>query len=268
MNYYFPIGVVRALSIVHPRRLSLPSSADIVRFISAAHCAMVWVFPLNSIRRDGRPRLYGTFDAAMSICIPRSSRSLIVSRDTPVSRDNSANVKDWPRYSRVRLVDVLLACSIRVAQRQLSLVYGFVLSILSMECSTDGRGPMSAQKTEKSLHNGSTVIPFAPYRGYDECFGFVHRFHMLAHTWYSAPRDLPCLSFAAICFLRVLHVQRSIFSFLRFSSKATTVAPQMQRHSHWYLRRCSSDRAMTVKDPNRAPMGSMCGSPSLVTCIA
>lgn len=185
---------------------------------------------------------------------PFESRANIVSRDIPISRAHWVSVIDRVWNVIILLVEVLLACSILVAHRQLSLVYIPALSMRSREYAREGLSPTSEMKTEKLFHLGSTVIPFAPYLGYDAWFGFVHRFHILAQIWYSAPLAFPCFVFDAISFLRVSQVQRFVFSFLRFSSKATTIIPHKHWHSHWYRLLCSSDRPRTVKEPYCCPM--------------
>lgn len=68
-----------------------------------------------------------------------------------------------PLMTKILFQRVLLFCSARVAQRQLSGLYGPLLSRRSIVCLGLGRGPMSIMKfSNDESHRAQTLMPRPP----------------------------------------------------------------------------------------------------------
>jgi hypothetical protein len=195
--------------------------------------------------------------SARSADQPRRNLMPRVSTLTPSSLAHCDSVCDRPLNSMTKLFDLLLACSMRSAQRQFAFEYGPLKSMRSTECFGDGRGPMSAKNVSNFFHDGSTVTPLSPYPIYDLWFGLVHLVHIWLHALCSGVFVIPCVVRSRMRFLRNSHMHVSFFNFSKFPVNENTVFPQTQRHSH----RPCSDRAATVREPNVLPMRFMMGFP-------
>lgn len=128
------------------------------------------------------------FDGARisSIDRPCLRRFLIVQCGSPVTSAHSTTVRVLPSCVSLRLRLLLRACSVRVAQRQLSGSYGPFTSLRSRLCRAEGLGPKSAIKASKlSCHRAHTTIPRPPYSAYPTTVGTVHLRSMPYQAWYS-----------------------------------------------------------------------------------
>lgn len=191
---------------------------------------------------------------AFSTDQPLTKRADSVSGFKPTSRAHLAKVCDLPKRAKIVLFDLLLFCASIVAHRQLSREYGPSLSLRSTVCRRLGLGPMSARKAAKSFQRGSRVIPRPPYMAYAFARTLKQRFRI--------PHQMSCsgvfvrlwVIVAARLNALLAQVQWLLLYLSKLPVKATTVAPQMQRHSHCRRAFCSSLWATTVKDPKCFPV--------------
>lgn len=182
----------------------------------------------------------------------------IASALTPISLAHWAVVWVRPLSVIIRLVRLLFACSIGVAQRQFSGEYGPSLSgHLSSVCFGEGRNPMSAKNVSKESHLSATTIPRPPYRKNDWFLLLRHLLSIPPHIRCSGVLFNPCivLLFAARARKAHLHLSDVLFlGFCKFPEADMMNAPHVHRHCHSDLVACSSDRPMMVRDPKTSPI--------------
>jgi hypothetical protein len=110
-----------------------------------------------------------------------------------VIKAHSAKVRFSPLNVIQRVLQVFDPCCLRVAQRQFSGLYPWLLSILSMDVP-GGRGPMSERNATKlSRQRGQTVIPRPPYFSHAWWFLFSHRPFIEAQDLNAPVLLLPCV---------------------------------------------------------------------------
>lgn len=194
--------------------------------------------------------------SATSTGHPAASLALMVCGFMPTSRAQSINTIVRPNASRRTVLRRLTDCSRTVAHRQFSGEYGPLLSLRSMECAGEGRGPMSTRKCAKVLHRSHTVIPRPPYRKYPGLEGLPHRCFMPSQTLNSGSEAIgvrPDLRLA-YCW----QPQEVVFPVRRLLRLTMEVLPQSHEQSHIDLLYGESSALLTAtKKPYRFPETSM-----------
>lgn len=184
-----------------------------------------------------------------------SRRSRVLSL-IPISRAQAAIGRVWPLNESRRILLLFRACSAYVAHRQFSGEYGPSLSIRSMLCFGDGRGPISLKKFSNNRHRGATVMPRPPYLLYELALGLSHRFRMPDQIAYSTVLDWWCVT--ALRYAESLKAQRHLSP--RFAKRLprliTTTAPQTHWQINWPRPACWYP--VTVREPKRWPTDICC----------
>lgn len=198
----------------------------------------------------------GVLSAFSTDHLSKFSRRSSASGESPTLRAHWLVFMVKPSNVINLLFDLLLACSSRVAQRQLLNVYGPSLSgKRSIVCFGDGNDPISAKKASNECHLAETLIPLPPYRENERLFGFSHLL--------SIPLQILCSAVLA----KPWEVLRSFTAFLsehrqtvdrferKFPVEQVTIEPHTHRHSHLEMAR-GPERPRTVREPNIWPVMS------------
>lgn len=154
-------------------------------------------------------------------------------------------------------VERLLACSLRVAHRQLLGKYPRSLSIRSIVWRGEGFSPISDIKSVKSCHLSHTLIPRPPYRWKCVFLGFPQRCFIQVQALYIRLSAKPCFAALRADSFCKQPQERHLF-FFKVLPTATLLLPQSQRHSHCGLPNLSLwARPKTKSLSNRLPVKSM-----------
>ncbi len=153
-----------------------------------------------------------------------------------------------------RVVCLFRRCSESRAQRQFAASYPRSLSMRSMLCAGDGRGPMSRRKTEKSSHSGLTTIPRPPYLEKLLSFGLLQRWRMAFQISYSGiVPEAPCFLLESPNCSRCRQPHDCVLPLVSWPWATVVGFPQSQRHFHIRRAPRRSDSVVTTSLPNLLP---------------